>query len=112
MRIHRVYCKSVSESNKKFLIDESQSHHLIKALRIKKDSLVEIFDGKGKSAECKVIKLSRKICEVERVGILKSGISPKRILTTVIPVIKKSNFNFMLFFYLNYTTTIPKQIQY
>ena len=94
--MHRVYCKSVSESNKKFLIDESQSHHLIKALRIKKDSLVEIFDGKGKSAECKVIKLSRKICEVERVGVLKSDISPKRTLTTVIPVIKKSNFNFMI----------------
>jgi len=28
VRIHRVYCKSVKEPSKKFIIDETQSHHL------------------------------------------------------------------------------------
>ena len=58
MRIHRVYCKSVSGTNEIFKIDESQSHHLIRALRLKEDDIVEVFDGQGISAHCKIIKLS------------------------------------------------------
>ena len=49
MRIHRVYCKSVSESDKKFNIDDAQSHHLIRALRLKADDLIEVFDGNRNS---------------------------------------------------------------
>ena len=62
MRIHRVYCKSVKEHNKKFIIDETQSHHLIKALRLKENDFVEVFDGVGNSAKCKIIKLSKRNC--------------------------------------------------
>ena len=41
MRIHRVYCKSVSGPNQIFKIDETQSHHLIRALRLKEEDIVE-----------------------------------------------------------------------
>ena len=54
MRIHRVYCKSLSGPNKKFKLDEPQSHHLIKALRIKQNDIVEVFDGIGGVAKCEV----------------------------------------------------------
>ena len=50
MRIHRVYCKSVSGPNTKFALDNLQSHHLIKALRLKEGRVVEVFDGNGSSA--------------------------------------------------------------
>ncbi len=96
MRIHRVYCKSVSGHNKKFIIDESQSHHLIKALRLKEENIIEVFDGNGNSADCKIINLSKKVCEVERIDELKHDSPPKRFLTMIVPIIKKNNFNFML----------------
>ena len=96
MRTHRVYCKSVSGHNKKFKIDESQSHHLIKALRLTEDSIIEVFDGYGNSANCQIVNLSKKSCEVERVDELKHDLPPKRLLTMIIPVIKKNNFNFMI----------------
>ena len=61
VRIHRVYCKSVSEPNNVFNIDELQSNHLIKALRLKEDDFVEVFDGHGRSAKCKIIQITKKI---------------------------------------------------
>lgn len=96
MRIHRVYCKSVSGTNEIFKIDETQSHHLIRALRLKEEDIVEVFDGHGISANCKIIKLSKKYCEVEKTGDLYHQLAPKRILTAIIPIIKKNNFNFMI----------------
>jgi 16S rRNA (uracil1498-N3)-methyltransferase len=96
VRIHRVYCKSVSGTNEIFKIDETQSHHLIRALRLKEEDIVEVFDGNGISANCKIIKLSKKYCEVEKTGDLYHQLAPKRILTAIIPIIKKNNFNFMI----------------
>lgn len=96
MRIHRVYCKSVSEPNKKFNIDDTQSHHLIKALRLKEEDLIEVFDGNGNSGICKIVELSNKKCKALRVEDIKKDKPPKRKLTAVIPFIKRSNFNFMI----------------
>ncbi len=42
MRIHRVYCKSVSGPNTKFALDNIQSHHLIKALRLKEGRVTSV----------------------------------------------------------------------
>ena len=96
MRIHRVYCKSVSEPNNVFNIDELQSKHLIKALRLKEDDLVEVFDGHGRSAKCKIIQITKKNCQLERISELSNDVGPKRVLTAVVPFIKKNNFNFMI----------------
>ena len=96
MRIHRVYCKSVSEPDKKFNIDDTQSHHLIKALRLKEEDLIEVFDGNGNSGICKIVELSNKKCKALRVEGIKKDKPPKRKLTAVIPFIKRSNFNFMI----------------
>ena len=96
MRIHRVYCKSVSEPNNVFNIDELQSKHLIKALRLKEDDLVEVFDGHGRSAKCKIIQITKKNCQLERISKLSNDVGPKRVLTAVVPFIKKNNFNFMI----------------
>ena len=96
MRIHRVYCKSLSAHNEIFQLDEPQSHHLIKALRIKENDIVEVFDGQGNVANCLVLKLSNKICSLQRTESLKKDRKPKNLITGIIPIIKKNNFNFML----------------
>ena len=96
MRIHRVYCKSLAEPNKIFYIDEPQSKHLIKALRLKEDDLVEVFDGNGRSAKCKILQITKKNCQLEKISKLNNDVGAKRVLTAVIPFIKKNNFNFMI----------------
>ena len=96
MRIHRVYCKSLSGPNKKFKLDEPQSHHLIKALRIKQNDIVEVFDGIGGVAKCEVSELSKKNCTLTRLEDVLSDDEESNLITAIIPVIKRSNFNFML----------------
>jgi RNA methyltransferase, RsmE family len=96
VRIHRIYCKSVSKPDKRFFLDDSESNHLIKALRLKENSQVEVFDGNGNSCLCKIIKYSSKLCELEKLGDLKFDHQPKNILSVVIPLIKRTNFNFMI----------------
>ena len=96
MRIHRIYCKSVSKPDKRFFLDDSESNHLIKALRLKENSQVEVFDGNGNSCLCKIVKYSSKLCELEKIGDLKFDHQPKNILSVVIPLIKRTNFNFMI----------------
>ena len=96
MRIHRVYCKSLSGPNKKFKLDEPQSHHLIKALRIKQNDVVEVFDGIGGVAKCEVSELSKKNCTLTRLEDVLSNDVECNLITAIIPVIKRSNFNFML----------------
>ena len=96
MRIHRVYCKSVAKSDKKFNLDEAESRHLLKALRLKEGSHIEVFDGNGKYALCSISELSNKRCLIERISEIEDQEASRRNLTAVIPFIKKNNFNYMI----------------
>ena len=96
MRIHRVYCKSVSGPNKKFSLDNLQSHHLIKALRLKEGRIVEVFDGNGCSASCEIVLLNNNKCELERISEVYKDNESHRTLTNIIPFIKTNNFNYMI----------------
>jgi len=96
VRIHRVYCKSVSKSDKKFNLDEAESRHLLKALRLKEGTHVEVFDGNGKYALCSISELSNKRCLIERISEIEDQDASSRNLTAVIPFIKKNNFNYMI----------------
>ena len=96
MRIHRIYCKSVSENNSVFQIDQSQSIHLIKVLRLKEKDQVEVFDGCGTSAICEIINPERNSVSLKRVSDLQvAKVSPKK-LVFIVPFIKKDNFHFMV----------------
>jgi len=77
VRIHRVYCKSLSGPNEQFDLDEPQSRHLIKALRIKENDEVEVFDGMGNIAKCIVIRLTNKLCSLERAEDIRSQTKSK-----------------------------------
>ena len=57
-----------------------------------KDDFVEAFDGNGRSAKCKIVQITKKNCQLERISGLSSAVIPKRVLTAVIPFIKKNNF--------------------
>ena len=94
--MHRVYCKSVSKTENQFSLDSKQSHHLIKALRLKQKSSIEVFDGDGYSAICEITFLNNKKCDLKRISKIKKDKKPERTLSVVVPFIKVNNFNYMI----------------
>ncbi|NDE95290.1 MAG: RsmE family RNA methyltransferase, partial [Proteobacteria bacterium] len=96
MRIHRIYCKLVSETNNVFKIDQAQSMHLTKVLRLDVNDEVEVFDGHGSSAICKILESNRSSVSLERVSDIKTSKAPINRLGFILPFIKKENFHFMI----------------
>ena len=96
MRIHRIYCKSVSETNNVFDLDQSQSIHMTRVLRLKIDEEVDVFDGEGSSAICRISAISRNTITLERISSVKSSNIESEKIICIIPFIKKDNFHFML----------------
>ena len=96
MRIHRIYCKSVSETNNVFDLDQSQSIHMTRVLRLKIDEEVDVFDGEGSSAICRISAISRNTITLERISSVESSNIEAEKIICIIPFIKKDNFHFML----------------
>tara|TARA_B100001059_G_scaffold60327_1_gene56059 strand:- start:3762 stop:4490 length:729 start_codon:yes stop_codon:yes gene_type:complete len=96
VRIHRIYCKSVSENSSVFKIDQAQSIHLIKVLRLKEKDKVEVFDGCGASAICEIEESDRNSVTLKRVSDLHVSKPSLKKVIFVVPFIKKENFHFMV----------------
>lgn len=96
MRIHRIYCKSVLETNSVFKIDQAQSLHLTKVLRLAVNDEVEVFDGHGSSAICKILESNRSSVSLQRVSDIKIDKHSINRLGFILPFIKKENFHFMI----------------
>ena len=96
MRIHRIYCKSVSETNSVFKIDQTQSLHLTKALRLTVNDEVEVFDGHGSSAICKILESNRSSVSLQRISDIKIDKPATNRIGFILPFIKKENFHFMI----------------
>ena len=96
MRIHRIYCKSVSETNSVFKIDQTQSLHLTKVLRLAVNDEVEVFDGHGSSAICRILESNRSSVSLQRVSDIKIDKPTTNRLGFILPFIKKENFHFMI----------------
>ena len=96
MRIHRIYCKSVSETNSVFKIDQTQSLHLTKVLRLTINDEVEVFDGHGSSAICKILESNRSSVSLQRISDIKIDKLPTNRIGFILPFIKRENFHFMI----------------
>jgi 16S rRNA (uracil1498-N3)-methyltransferase len=96
VRIHRIYCKSVSETNSVFKIDKAQSLHLTKVLRLDVNDEVEVFDGMGSSAICKIIEAKRTLVSLNRISSLNITKPSDKVFSFILPFIKKDNFHFMI----------------
>tara|TARA_B100000768_G_scaffold175423_1_gene186809 strand:+ start:1163 stop:1897 length:735 start_codon:yes stop_codon:yes gene_type:complete len=96
VRVHRVYCKSVSGTDSGFDLDQTQSIHLSKVLRLKLHEEVEAFDGMGSSAICKITDIEKRSVSLQRVSEIQTSDLIKEKIICVIPLIKKDNFHFMI----------------
>ena len=96
MRIHRIYCNSVSDQDNVFDLDQPQSTHISKVLRLKLGNEIDVFDGKGSSAICKIVEITRSSIVLERISELKKLNPTHPKINAILPLIKKDNLHFML----------------
>ena len=96
MRIHRVYSNLVCQPNDIFELEESESKHLLKSLRLEPGAKINVFDGKGYSALCEILNISKKKCTIKRIAKVIKQDQPVKIISAVAPLIKRVNFNFMI----------------
>ena len=52
------------------MLDKDQSYHIVKVLRLSIDDEIEVFDGMGSSAICKIIEAKRNLISLNRISSL------------------------------------------
>ena len=96
MKLHRVYYKEFSPTDKISIDNKSKINHLRNVLRLKEGSKLDVFDGKGNSSICKIVSLEKKKIVLEQIGDNEFQ-QPERInLTVLMPYIKKENLLFAI----------------
>ena len=65
-------------------------------LRLKLGNEIDVFDGKGSSAICKIIEINRSSIVLERISEVKKSNPTHPKINAILPLIKKDNLHFML----------------
>ena len=96
MKLHRVYYKEFSRTDKISIDNKSKINHLRNVLRLKEGSKLDVFDGEGNSSICKIASLEKKKIVLEQIGNIEFQ-QPERInLKVLMPYIKKENLFFAI----------------
>ena len=96
MKLHRVYYKEFSRTDKISIDNKSKINHLRNVLRLKEGSKLDVFDGEGNSSICKIVSLKKKKIVLEQIGDIEFQ-QPERInLKVLMPYIKKENLFFAI----------------
>ena len=69
---------------------------MTRVLRLRIDEEVDVFDGEGSSAICRISAISRNTITLERISSVESSNIEAEKIICIIPFIKKDNFHFML----------------
>mgnify|MGYP003323081138 FL=1 len=94
MKLHRLYYKEFSRTDKISIDNKSKINHLSNVLRLKEGSKLDVFDGEGNSSICKIASLEKKKIVLEQIGSIEFQ-QPERInLKVLMPYIKKENLFF------------------
>ena len=96
MKLHRVYYKEFSRTDKISIDNKSKINHLRNVLRLKEGSKLDVFDGEGNSSIFKIASLEKKKIVLEQIGGIEFQ-QPERInLKVLMPYIKKENLFFAI----------------
>ena len=94
MKLHRVYYKEFSRTDKISIDNKSKINHLRNVLRLKEGSKLDVFDGEGNSSICKIVLLEKKKIVLEQIGSIEFQ-QPERVnFKVLMPYIKKENLFF------------------
>jgi 16S rRNA (uracil1498-N3)-methyltransferase len=82
---HRFYAPSLTETGSVTLID-TECHHLNHVLRLRESDLVEVFDGNGGAATCRIQSLQKRSVVLEVIDFRQDSNSlPDLTIATAVP---------------------------
>jgi len=91
---HRFYCPLLAETGA-VLLTETEAHHLVHVLRTQVDDRVELFNGAGLAAMCRVAEIRKRDVTLEVITAAKDEpIQKKVILATAVP--KGDRFDWLI----------------
>ena len=93
MKMPRFFCPDLS--SEEVILEPSESHHLADVLRLGKGECVELFDGKGKSAQAEVVWV-RKGVVCLKVKELRCFPSPASKIVLAVSPAKGHRFDFLI----------------
>ncbi len=93
MKIHRFYCPQIERDQA--VLDASQTHHLAHVLRLNPGDLVELFNGRGKTAEAVIDSITKKGAFLNLREIQIHPAPPFRIILAV-SMAKSQRFDFLV----------------
>ena len=96
MKLHRVYYKELSRTDKISIDNKSKINHLRNVLRLSEGSKLDVFDGEGNSCICKIVLLEKKKVVLEQIGDIEFQQSERINLKVLMPYIKKENLFFAI----------------
>jgi 16S rRNA (uracil1498-N3)-methyltransferase len=79
----------LSEGDDELVLDEDESHHLGKVLRVQVGSFVEILDGRGSLVEAEISELDRKATRVKILG--RKSVAPPNPFFRIAVAMTKAN---------------------
>ena len=91
---HRFYCPQLVEAGSVTLTD-SEAHHLAHVLRSQPDDIVELFNGNGLVATCRVATIRKRDVELEVQAARREEL-PQKVLTIATAVPKGDRFDWLI----------------
>jgi 16S rRNA (uracil1498-N3)-methyltransferase len=96
MQRHRFFAAPNQFSGSRVRLDEVQSHHLWRVLRLKEGDCVFVFDGFGKEWECRILFAGKDVAELEIVEQLNTVVESPLHITLVQGLIKNDKFDWVV----------------
>ena len=90
----RFYCQNLSTSFS--ILDEEESHHLLRVHRKRLGEMVHLFDGKGTLAQGWVHEIGKKEVIIQLGEISKIEPNPRKVTLAVSPLKSEDRFEWML----------------
>lgn len=91
----RYYLPSADWAAKQLVICGDEAHHAVRVLREKVGNVIEVFDGKGGSAEARIIAISKSEVQVERLQLFQQK-QPKCQMELCQAIPKGSNMEWII----------------
>ena|SRR5262245_19586488 len=96
MQRHRFYAAPNQFSDLRVQLDNIQSHHLWRVLRLREGASVYVFDGLGKEWECRVLSAGKGAAELEIIQQLTTVVESPLQITLAQALIKNDRFEWIV----------------
>jgi 16S rRNA (uracil1498-N3)-methyltransferase len=94
--MHRFFAPPAQISSSRITLDPSESHHLLRVLRLGVGTRVRVFDGAGREYECEVVNAARGAVEVSILEALTTRVESSLRIVLAQALIKGDKFDWII----------------